>query len=131
MSALAALATHCEQATGSDRELDLAIAQALQPNRLWQSGEWSDVEIAHQRGSGGEAFPAPSYTSSADAALTLIPDGWKVWGVREDDSGWWVGLSLDGGRNVQGGWAPTPTFALAMSAAALRAHAAIAQRLPN
>ena len=66
-----------ESATEGSRELDIAIADAL------------DVERRY-------------FTRSLDAALSLVPEGWSVWGMDylQGKYGWWVGKS--GPVNVQG-----------------------------
>jgi hypothetical protein len=58
-----------ERATGPDQELDLAIATACQIDCLQYVGEECS----------GVAFP-DHYTSSLDAALSLVPEGlsWAI-----------------------------------------------------
>lgn len=79
-----------EKATGPDRELDALIVAELHdatmrpyppsddfgPHDKWQF--WTH-DGKHFLGSEAE-FPVPAYTSSVDAALTLVPDGlpWMV-----------------------------------------------------
>lgn len=63
-----------EAATGPDRELDADIFCAVNPGYsvyLAEDGTWECMKS-------GEYGPlvAPHYTSSIDAALTLVPDGW-------------------------------------------------------
>jgi hypothetical protein len=57
---LLALAERCEQAAGPDRELDFAIAAGV---------GWPDSPNLHQH--------ARRYTESLDAAVTLVPEGWR------------------------------------------------------
>jgi len=128
---LLALAARCEAATGADRELDLDVALAGGLiSKPVERGCWVDpgecIDGDKEPGSG--TFVAPAYSASLDAAMTLVPEGWRVWAVREDETGWWCGLSPDGGNVVVGGWAPTPSFALALTAACLRA---IAEEMPD
>jgi hypothetical protein len=59
------LIARLEAATGPDRDLDVAIIDALFP--------------------GARKFPL-EYTASIDAALTLVPEGWR----------WHLGNTLDG-----------------------------------
>lgn len=113
MSALLELAARCEAATGPDRELDLAIAEALR--------------LPRQR-NGSVNISAP-FTASLDAAVTLVLEGWD----------WSVGIIKGDGSfppaeaNVSPNYQPFPvdldlnadaqTPALALCAAALRARA--------
>lgn len=103
------LADECERAGGPDRSLDLAIICAAFPK----------VKL------GG----VPEYTSSLDAALTLVPEGHDVKITQASGPGradwygrcalrteWGDGISHRG--NAANG-------ALALCAAALRARAAI------
>jgi hypothetical protein len=59
-SALLELASRCEAATGPERELDIAIGQAV--------GTWPAAPNTFK-------FPK-RYTASLDAAMTLVPEGW-------------------------------------------------------
>lgn len=102
MSELLELAERCEKATGPDRHLNLAIANAIYGDDL--------------------APPGTSYafTSSLDAAMTLVPEGQE-----------WAGGFEDGAAfahvHVPGEYAElieAATPALALCAAALRARAA-------
>lgn len=61
---LLALAERVERATGADRELDGDIFCALGLAQL--------IEGAF------DAYRAPAYTASLDAALTLVPEGWSI-----------------------------------------------------
>ena len=69
------LADRCEAATGPDRELDRDIALSLElyddPEDL---GCFEDEAEAVVRG-GGQTWAPLAYTSSIDAALTLVPEG--------------------------------------------------------
>ena len=65
MTDLRELAERCEAATGPDRELDLRIEAAINP-------EYAGLDEEHARfltRYGGH----PSYTASLDAAMTLVP----------------------------------------------------------
>jgi len=60
------LAERCEAAVGPDRAIDLAISSALNTGR-----------------STDPRNPGPRhYTSSLDAAMTLVPEGWTAWELR-------------------------------------------------
>ena len=74
-SSLIHLIERLEKATGPDRELDGEIASvlALHP-KYWQRG----VKSASADGlwfKGLHNWRAPDYTSSIDAAMTLVPEG--------------------------------------------------------
>jgi hypothetical protein len=117
MTDLEALAARVEQATGRDDRLALEVARA--------TGTVINAAPIGADGKGIEHFP--DYTASVDAALTLVPEGWTAWELR---SRWGLhGFSADisrlnkeTGEDVERATAKTP--ALAITAAALRAHAA-------
>jgi hypothetical protein len=62
---LLALADRCEKATGPDEALDLDIVKAVgwSEHRGWKRED-------------GWRIPLP-FTASLDAALTLVPEGWR------------------------------------------------------
>lgn len=101
---LMGLAERCEQAAGPDRELDRESCLAA------RNGRWISPTAV------------PAYTASLDAAMSLVPEGWR----------WCVDVSARGDHtafveNRAGNWA-TPyclaaTPALALTAASLRAIA--------
>jgi hypothetical protein len=66
---LLALAERVKKATGSDRELDGLIWKALFP---------VTCAFARMGGLSPGANPPPDFTSSLDAAMTLVPEGWHV-----------------------------------------------------
>lgn len=108
---LLALAARCEAATGPDRELELAIWQAVFPETYPPTGhaplEWLGC-----------------YTRSIDIAMTLVPEGltWRLDNLRSRHGQRSVGSAvvlIDGTRF--NGDAATPANALC--AAALRARA--------
>lgn len=69
-----------------------------------------------------EALAVLEYTTSLDAALTLVPNGWG-WHVRHDNDGNY-GHCLYPGLNVSPGAAVAATPPLALCLAALKARAA-------
>ena len=88
-AALLALAERCEQASGPDRELDFAIFRLLNPK--YAGPEWQEFGggLRHRYDSSDIRFlphmtPA-NWTASLDAALTLVPDGWK-WTLHSADT---------------------------------------------
>jgi hypothetical protein len=153
MNALLDLAERCEQATGPDRELDMLIDCALKGievvypteghpmtpgrgGRIEAKGTfellgWIDPGKVNRNFSpygGRDRYPA--YTASLDAAMTLVPEGWRVGSmgetVIEGDDPWNARLlekRFDGRAKSAQGDAATP--ALALCAAALRARAAL------
>jgi hypothetical protein len=122
------LATRCEQAEGPDRSLDTEIARSLGWGCVMQDPQaglrwycWKEFYRS------GDWISLPNYTASLDAALTLVPEGWRLRQMAfsapcADDRKWHL--------NLHGGKVGEETFvgrgsspALALCAAALRAHA--------
>jgi len=125
------LADRVEGATGPDRGLDCAIADAV--------GAWPEGWVKHLPGmgapfayhnpnGGAEWMEAPAYTSSIDEALTLVPlrtdDGnytWAAGDCHENEYDSWACITEPPERSADfTAHAATP----ALTAAALRAHAA-------
>jgi hypothetical protein len=104
MSDLIALAERCERVTGDSFDLNHDIAAAL--------------------GVASEPF-----TASIDAAMTLVPEGWRVRDLNQwvdqnkasTNIAWTVRLRLNGRSMVEVD-AEADTAALALCAAALRAR---------
>jgi hypothetical protein len=150
MSGLLELAERCEQATGPDRVLDADICELIDlplcelpdclPDVLQQ------IIDRTRSGSWDQDPDCPFYTASLDAAMTLVPEGWR-WIMREaapdkhnkGERGFFARLETRDFESVTWGkgsdwitdriagkdafcWAATP--ALALCAAALRARAA-------
>lgn len=139
MTDLAMLAEQCEQATGPNRELDARIAV--------ESGQY--VTSRHHPGMLASAaeqnrfgYYWPDYTASLDAAMTLVPEGWRVgfeqgascdrdpskceawlWPLESTyDPDWQLGQETQHSNpDGHGSFAATP--ALALTAACLRAMA--------
>ena len=127
---LAELAERCEAATGPDRELDCAIAVAL--NRTDEGGSGFHRVFADD--SVFEQVRAQLFTASLDAAMTLVPKDWRRSNLYEAEPqnkssrGWLEYATLQrrtGGSHVMGTGAIP---ALALTAAALRARAAMEER---
>jgi hypothetical protein len=129
---LLALAERCEQAAGPERELDVAIARALDWKPLYRddySQWWPPAAVADARERKRSILhhptqPLPMFTASLDAAVTLVPEGW-TWG--RFHSGTVECMTLNGPDNsilVERG--EGISTALALCAAALRARAAAA-----
>lgn len=127
---LLALAERCEEAAAGSDELDEAISCAIFPE-LRQVSVTASVTgpemIWEMR---GQRVRILDYSSSLDAALSLVPEGW-AWMVRRsapDDSqhpyhAAYVRRGLNDEDSTRYGVAATPEQAL--TAAALRARAAM------
>lgn len=126
------VAERVEKATGPDPVIDAEIHIAL--------GRSDGRHIATITGfcaaEGIPAIPAPAYTSSLDAAMQLVPEGWHAakLGERLDDGdrtrrtysgAWGARLHLTENRLRNLAYGSAPTAALALTAACLRARAAL------
>ena len=135
---LAEIIAQMEAAAEGSLELDLAIHQALgwelirfDPGdgdviEYWRRGE--DEIHADQRRS------KYAYTQSLDAALTLIPEGWFIYGLMDERTPivyrgdkhkhlcWTADLQHEDGGRLQSASAKTP--ALVLCIAALKARSA-------
>jgi hypothetical protein len=106
-SNLLELAARCEKATGLDREMEIAIAVAL------EVGGKADVPIN-----------TPSFTASIDAALTLVPSGWHLGILTECNENDGVHACLtENDEPCRDAVGDAATLPLALVAAALRARA--------
>ena len=115
------------EATEGSRELDYEIAQAF-PDKY---GPVESLRAADEVGLQWGALPIPHWSTSLDAALTLVPEGME-WGIhgnlwKYDLSAYvrkWVDDDLTVYSSRRPG-VPTPniTPALALCIAALRARA--------
>lgn len=115
---LMALAERCEKASGPDRDLDRQIDHVRWP--VPQPAYHLELSLR-------DKWNVPHFTASIDAALTLVPDGWK-WSLHSaDHAGPPCAYCVPNmGRLPWPVWvddvyAATP--ALALCAAALRARA--------
>lgn len=113
---LLALAERVEAATGPDRELDCYIAVAVR----WHPPGVDPQLLADPRTKGLYLARAPHYTKSLGAARSLVPGncGYVLWGP--------TGKKPSASVEVDGEWlayVSGETPALALTAAALRAHA--------
>jgi hypothetical protein len=129
------LAERCEAATGPDRDIDGWIAVAVDPDRQTIVGEKPGrfprdpiygpaSEVMEKIGGrdGADYLCAPAYTASIDAAMSLVPEGWRF---EVTTTGFKPGASIVSpkGTFTNGGGAYAATPALALCAAALRARA--------
>jgi hypothetical protein len=113
----------CEQAPGPSRDLDGTIWATLQGVTLliWERPA-SSGEVLSYRGT--LAYPdmpgVAGYTSSLDAAVSLIPDGYD-WILERVNDGLTIGARVGHNDPDRTSWGETP--ALALTAAALRSRA--------
>lgn len=127
MSDLLELAACVGAADGPDTAIDRAIFDYLNPPAPQEDNE-SEPPAGFGTGFLDGAYWGAAYTASIDAAMQLVPDGWRVAALAEtviEGSDPWNARLLekrfDGrGKSAQGD-AATP--ALALCAAALRARA--------
>jgi hypothetical protein len=125
---LLALAERCEQAAGPDRVLDAEITKSFIPRDATHVARsrdgWSFI-IAQEF----EWLENQPYTASLDAAVTLVPDGWR-WAVSTTGGGLPCAYGHPPGNHQASNWiddTPAATPALAICAFALRARAAMSQ----
>lgn len=135
---MTSLTARLEAATEGSRELDVEIAlewlhvesseeaYVRRTNRHDTEARPGDYWLVQR--SGRQLKAAPHYTTSLDAALTLVPEGWRVYGMGQGASAnydrWFVELVT-----VKPHLAPTSTWkraaaltpALALCIAALKA----------
>lgn len=81
---LLSLADRVEALTGPDREVDADIAVAISNDpAAWVVRDIPSAIFTHKPGwwrdRDDKSHSAPSYTASLDAAMTLVPDGWRIY----------------------------------------------------
>lgn len=134
MSELLELAARVE-AIGADRELDGAIDRLL--NERPKNGDYDAAERAFWRVDNGysgllvrpdgfarASFCALEYTTSIDAAMTLVPPAPATFNVRleSDDDVWGAAVMHPADRGADVRWCATPALALCSAALRARAH---------
>jgi len=82
-SSLSDLIARLEKATGPDRQLDCEIAEALGHSIVWKQANYTmeafpAILWRKPHPYAGMKEPCPKWTSSIDAAMTLVPEGWRV-----------------------------------------------------
>jgi hypothetical protein len=129
MGDLDALLTRLRAAAGADRELDAEIDLLLSLPCITERGgvalvsdggvhEWyGEGPPAQKRNPAMGAWRRPrmAYTSSVDAALTLVPEGW-AWAKRLDGAFYVAPIDEGSPYSGQRGDAPTPALALCIAA---------------
>jgi hypothetical protein len=133
---LEALLARVLEGTEPDRELDAEIEAFLtgrvthprNPGYTFepQDPEWKLARLADSPFISRASRPAPPYTASLDAALTLVPEG-KAWTVGQNVHHWYWSASVnaldeDGAPKSIGWGGPSNLPALALCAAALQAR---------
>jgi hypothetical protein len=148
---LEALAVRVEQATGLDRELDLAIHLLLADGdgsvarliafaerglnqRIGRSWELKAKAVHYETWNENQCWangsiPVAQYTASLDAAMSLVPEGWEPsletdLGGTHNDLFWQWTLGHDSFDAVHG---EGRHGGAALTAAALRARAALTE----
>lgn len=132
---IAELIERLERAQGPDRELDARIWEYLglapeYDNSKKPYGNW------HYIGDGrynfrddtpfGHGARAPQYTSSIDAAMTLVPKGWMLWGLSDlmfDGVSGCTLIDCSGGEAIASG---ARTLPINICIAALKARSQVA-----
>ncbi len=124
MTNLPTLADRIEAATGPDRELDELIA-AFAANAVREVQADGRTAYHSLDGSRWVSVHSPAFTSSIDAALTLVPEGWALGLLGEVEGRRWSCTIHRRDRqagSVGGRDGGTANPALAIAAAALRSR---------
>lgn len=116
------LIAELEASTDGSRELDNAVFLATHPDQGTTSEEDEYWYAAHLDEDGGPWTLLPFYTTSLDAALTLVPDGWG-WTINHDAIAAVYAPKIEGDDDLADwGSAPNGTPALALCIASLKAR---------
>ena len=96
-SSLSDLIARLEKATGPDRQLDCEIAEALGHSIVWKQANYTmeafpAILWRKPHPYAGMKEPCPKWTSSIDAAMTLVPEGWNRRASETDKHWWWAEL---------------------------------------
>lgn len=118
MTPVEEIAGKLTEATRPDRELDAAIG-VVAGLRVVDEGHPLGLQCYTAR---GQSVPLPRYTSSLDAAMSLVPEGFHTELAMQDRHSLRWKWSLRGGFGVRHD-ARAGTAALALCAAALHARA--------
>lgn len=125
------LVAKLDAATEGSRELDVQIWELVDfraaLRRYWSAATGKRVKLHSlpESGLGWLAVKnsAPHYTTSIDAALTLVPEGWGWNATGEHSTGFVLLYPPNNYPGATGVQAEAPTPALAICIAALRARA--------
>lgn len=128
---LSQLIERCEKAEGPDEALDLDLCCAFPETINALSAKPDDeggIVYRHSQGTGW-CQAAPAFTSSIDAALSLVErKGWRLHSVHHGVRPWWVEICRPNNA-AEAFEADHATFPLALILALLRAiHAKEEQR---
>ena len=119
-----------EAAETGSREFDAEIAEHLGHEITWSLGGYTTdanggptIHWKAPHHYAGMKEPCPSYTTSIDAALTLVPEGWTPTIMKWSPGPWgiWVAMSRKTGHSALSE-AAANTEALALCIAALKAR---------
>lgn len=103
-----------KKATEPDRDLDVAIETLQTGNRAHPYLPGVNIDDGYPS---GRPYSTPAYTTSLDAAITLVPEGWFTFVANEDRHSYSWGWELRGGfGNSAFGRAPTAALALCIVA---------------
>lgn len=121
------LAARCEAASGADRELDVRVSLALSGTPYAESDVADILNYRDEPTGYGKYRPAdeyvPTYTSSLDAAMKLVPEKLTWHAGRHVHAGWCNAYIVVPQHRDQHIYVKAKTPALALTAAALRARA--------
>lgn len=121
-----------ERCAGPDRELDKQIWIAVTPGATRKKtiikaahGQWPDYELDETRDATYKFIVVPEFTSSLDAAISLVPRPmcWNGGEVNEDDQPWACITDSEGADYAA--TAATPILALCIAALKARSLPAI------
>lgn len=133
MTDLIELAERCEQASGSDRELDVLIGVAVDfrigkmslRERFEVCGLADTVDAAANFHGDILRTGLPAFTTSIDAAMSLVPEGWRIIQVSHTRSDEPVVVTVATPFALQHKSGRGPDWPRAILAAALRAKALV------
>jgi hypothetical protein len=135
------LAERVQRASGPDRELDIAVWALAKPstfarhlgNARWRQSR--DLPESEKDARAMRSLVPPEYTGSLDAAMSLMPEGWRVAPLIQDwHTNWLATLMVKSGQagghpQVEGNdWSPSPALALLEAVLLAMAHDAEAAR---
>jgi hypothetical protein len=121
------LAKRLEAATGPDRELDGGIAALDHPEvqcvTIGPDHRREDWVYIDRSTAAPSSRPVPRFTASLDAAMSLVPEGWRVRDFGDWEDRWLLTLMNEDTCETVESRSGRGRPALALCAAALRARA--------